>query len=284
MTVHPRSLPATPRAREPMSQGTLPLDRIATRPDVLARQTADLDHALVRELVDALRREVQLDRILVWREEGPDGTLTGRFVLLDGEHRLAAYRIAGKRSGRDRKVPVSTLTGPLMEAQLHALAANVRRKLGLTKVQRMDRGWQLVWEHGEALSKSRLARAAGIGVSTVAKMRARRLVMVETGAVPSGEWRRDKGSRAYEGWTDDVPLARREAIAAALPPLRQHLRRKPQLPVEFVAQQLEELVGKFMLESVAHWIAGPYQMDPFEEGAEELDPRRDLEADPQADF
>lgn len=128
-------------------------------------------------MADTVRRTGRLDDLLVWLEEDQEGGPTGRYVLLDGAHCLAAYRSAWGQSAGGRKVPVSVCRGPLMEAQLYTLRADGRRKLGLTKAQRMDRAWQLVWQHGYALSKERLAGAAQNGVSTVGKMRKRWLGM-----------------------------------------------------------------------------------------------------------
>ena len=60
-----------------------------------------------------------------------------------------------------------------------------------------------------------------------------------------------------------------DAIAAALPELRQLLRHKPQLPMDFVAETLKELVGQFMLKAVSNYIADPYRRDEFEGEIEE---------------
>ncbi len=266
MTAHPRPTPAAQRPKAPMIRATLPLSSITTREDVLARPTRELDHGHVREMADTVRRRDKLDDLLVWIEEDREGTPTGRHVLLDGEHRRAAYRAAWGRDAGSRKVPVSVLKGTLMEAQLHALLANVRRKLGLTKAERMDRAWQLVWEHGYALSKDRLAGAAQIGVSTVGKMRKRWTEMREAEQGPPGSWWKDSRPLAEE-WSSDVPQARRDAIKALVPELRKLLRRKPQLPTDYLSDVLADLLGPYALAGVVGYLTREeLEGDPGTEG------------------
>ena len=63
-----------------------------------------------------LRNTGRLDPVLVWQEADDKGSPTGRFVLLDGHYRLAAYRAeqsAGKIEGRG--IPAVMLTGNRMD-------------------------------------------------------------------------------------------------------------------------------------------------------------------------
>lgn len=272
MTFYSRPAPEARRSTPPMTRANLPLSSIVICKDVLARIYSELEHRHVREMADTVRRTGKLDDLLVWLEEDHEGKPTGRYVLLDGEHRIAAYQTAWGRTAKDRKVPVGVFKGSRMEAQLRAIAANVRRKLGLSKAQRMDRAWQLVWEHGYALSKERLAGAAHIGVSTVGKLRKRWTEMKAAGDEPTGEWWRDSRPMA-EDWTADVPQARKDAINALLPELRKQLRRKPQLPTEYLVEVLKALLGDHALYHVIDALT--------EDTGEDIEP---AEIDPDSDY
>lgn len=143
----------------------------------------------------------------------------GQFVMSPDR---AAWRAAAEGG---RGVPVAVLKGPRMEAQLLALASNVRRKLGLTKAERTNASWRLVWEHGYSLSKTRLARAADVSDGTVGTMRRRWQAMLKAGEEPSFDWRSDMGDKP--AGAPEVDGKRRAAIADATIVLRRLLLRAP---------------------------------------------------------
>lgn len=81
---------------------TITMSDIVGRDELNVRGYLSPQH--VHELRQALRRGSKFGPLLVWRETGQDGTPTGKFVLLDGRHRLAALQ----------EDPVNT-SGPMPE-------------------------------------------------------------------------------------------------------------------------------------------------------------------------
>lgn len=262
MTPHPRPVPASPRARNALPRAALPLGSIVIRDDLRVRASPQLDPRHVQELAATVRRRNRLDDLLVWTEETPEGAPTGRYVLLDGRHRLEAYRIAWRSSeDRSQGAPVSIFTGPRMEARLQALSSNVRRKLGLTKAERMDAAWRMVWDYGAALSKSRLAGAANVSDRTVGNMRARWQEMLATGQEPTFDWRQDKGDPPCG--VQDMDQERQASIKAATAELRRLLLRRPRPSTEFLTEVASDLFGTNDLHWIADYILGGDIEDEF---------------------
>ena len=86
----------------------------------------------VADLRRALRNGGELDPVLVFA--------AGRwFYLIDGHHRLQAYRREDKRD-----IPVEAFEGTPEEAVLAARKANSRAKLSMTNLERQNAAWQLV--------------------------------------------------------------------------------------------------------------------------------------------
>lgn len=70
-----------------------------------------------------------------------------------------------------------------------------------------------------------------------------------------------------EDWSDAVPQERRDAINPAMPELRKLLRRKPQLPVEYLGDVLTNLLGPYALACVVGYLAREEpEDDPSTEG------------------
>jgi ParB-like chromosome segregation protein Spo0J len=91
---------------------------------------------------------------------------TGKqFYVMDGHHRLAAYRAAGWKAS----IPVRVFTGSLQEAREAALADNVRDKLPMTPLEKQEAAWSLV--KMEAYTKAREAQLSGASRSNVQIMR-----------------------------------------------------------------------------------------------------------------
>lgn len=143
-----------------------------------------IDKGHVRGLAQTLRTVGDLDPVLVWREADNAGQPTGRHILLDGRHRLAAYATA--KRGREG-VPAAVLTGDRAEAMLAAVRANSREHLPLTKSERMDAAWRLVRLPGKRLTVPTVARAAGVAPRTVDNMRKRWSVMQAAGKDATGQ-------------------------------------------------------------------------------------------------
>lgn len=120
------------------------------------------DHTHVSALLDVLKRGGSLKPITLWRcGEGA--------ILIDGHHRLHAYKQRQKQLRQPVLVPVEWFRGSLDEALEQAAAANNEVKLPLNSQQRKNFGWRLVILNRH--SKAEIAKMAGISERTVANMR-----------------------------------------------------------------------------------------------------------------
>lgn len=137
----------------------VPVTEIETLPELFQpRGRVELDEHHVGELERGLKISGDLDPILVkW--------IGARAHLIDGHHRLEAYR----RSGDGRLIPVRAFDGSVTEAVLEAGRANSRAKLPMSPKERQSYAWRLVLLGG--YTKSKTAEAAGISERQVAIMR-----------------------------------------------------------------------------------------------------------------
>lgn len=161
-------LPSSP-TEEP---DRLPLSDIVEIPSVFQVRGEQTDEHHAGALLDFLRRGADLKPVTVWR--CGDGA-----VLIDGHHRLHAYR---RLKGCDKSattIPVIWFRGSLDEAIRAAAEANNEVKLPLNTEQRMNFGWRLVIL--DRYSKKEIATMAGISERSVANMRAVKKTLQEDG-------------------------------------------------------------------------------------------------------
>jgi hypothetical protein len=157
------------------------------------------DASMVRVLAQRVRTSGRLDPVLLWQEQDADGVTSGRLLLLDGRHRLAAYRSAWKS---DRKVPAVVLHCTRHHALLAAVRANTRETLPLTAQERADAAWRLV-RAPEGFTVRETSEASGVSPRTVDNMRKRAKEMNASGREPTGTWWRDK--QDHNGEIDEKP-------------------------------------------------------------------------------
>jgi ParB-like chromosome segregation protein Spo0J len=113
----------------------------------------------VRTLVRALRdNEEPFEALVVFPIES-------RFYVVDGHHRLAAY----KKVRWKRPIPVRVFEGTLEEARLAALDGNVRDKLRMSGPEKREAAWKLVREG--KLSKAGIVKRGVASEGTVGAMR-----------------------------------------------------------------------------------------------------------------
>lgn len=134
----------------------LPLSAITLVPDLF--QSRGMSEAHVHELARAVTSGRSLEPVTVVRV----GT---EAILIDGHHRIAAYR----RAKVDTPIPVAAFKGTLEEAVLEAGRANSRAKLTMSVQERMDYAWRLVRMGG--FSKKQVVEAAVVSDGQVAEMR-----------------------------------------------------------------------------------------------------------------
>lgn len=156
--------------------------------------------------------------------------IAGEWWLADGHCRLAAYRLAE----REGPVPVKVVVGRPTQVYGIALKENRRRKLNLSKRDRLEAAWQIVLrfplgstEGGppEAPSVRSIARDSGASSSTVKNMRDRLRseypdwVEGREGDEPQTTWAEElsvRSRRRSETWTEELAELRLEKDATAL--------------------------------------------------------------------
>ncbi len=118
---------------------------------------ASLAH--IRELARALAdRSKPFDALLI--------TAVGkRFYVVDGHHRLAAYRAVGW----SESIPVEVFSGSLAEAEDEALRRNVFTKLPMSTQSKLEKAWGYVQR--DKHSKRVIAELTTVAKSTVGNMR-----------------------------------------------------------------------------------------------------------------
>jgi ParB-like chromosome segregation protein Spo0J len=156
-----------------------------------------LDH--IEELARVLRTQGRpLDPILVT----PVGK---RFFVVDGHHRLSAYR-AEKWS---EAIPVEVLDAPFKEARETAIALNIKNKLPMTKNDKYELAWDLV-KSGD-YSKSKIMEMTTVADGTVANMRRTLRSLEESEAYSENmSWRQARRHQSaadkqdYDEWVDQA--------------------------------------------------------------------------------
>jgi hypothetical protein len=138
------------------------LRSITTKTETFQFRHVEVDQHHVDELATVLETGRPLDRLTLWTD--PE---TGELVVVDGHHRLAAYRQVEWRG----KIPADIYSCGIEEARLMALRENGKTRLPLTKDERMDAAWALVCLGSEVYSKRVIQENTGVGNGTVATMR-----------------------------------------------------------------------------------------------------------------
>lgn len=213
------------------------------------------DTAHAKGLAQTLRTVGDLDPVLVWQEVDADGLPTGRLVLLDGHHRLAAYATA---KGQRAMIPAVVLTGDRTGAMIAAVQANSRESLPWTKSEHLDAAWRLVRLPGKRITVPAVAKAAGVGAATVDRMRKRWRVMQAEAMEATGQWWRDRHDELPEmkdrpKMTDAERNAAIEQLAGAI---NKALGKMPWQDQNLAAEALQRAVGTHKLRSMAEWLFG----------------------------
>ena len=161
---HPTATPI-----EPSAALLLPGPAAASR--LLRLQLKDLIHEAaftprlglakghVHELARTHRHGTELDPIKVWRE--PE---TGRLIILDGRHRVAAYRM-----NKAKNIPARLFEGDRKDARLEAAKDNAKTSFPWTTTERTRYAWGLVIDC--AGSKKEIVQASNISTGTVTRLR-----------------------------------------------------------------------------------------------------------------
>jgi hypothetical protein len=149
-------------------------------------------------MVAALKAGRTLPAVLVYRAGG-------RNLLLDGHHRIEAYRAAKVAA----PVPVEWFKGTPGEAILEARARNSATKLPMSSAERHDDAWRLVrlGRH----SKAEICGAANVSRGSVDAMRKALRALGPDEAIECKTWRRARAQAEGKGGKQDMTTDERQA-------------------------------------------------------------------------
>ncbi|AOZ69950.1 hypothetical protein LPB142_11960 [Rhodobacter xanthinilyticus] len=218
------------------------------------------DPAHKADLASTLRNTGRaLDPVLLWQ---PNADKPETLVLLDGEHRVAAYQ-AAKWLG---EIPALILVGVDRRAALGAaLKANSKRTLGLTQAERMDAAWRFVREPVTPRFKVReIAFLADVSERAVKYMRSRFRTMHEEKIEITGSWARDRKTMAEsDDWAGGLDEAERRAeierLAADIRDLvdrRKHPERAILCESEAVYEAIQVALGEQAMKAMLAYLLG----------------------------
>ncbi|MEL7378769.1 MAG: ParB N-terminal domain-containing protein [Pseudomonadota bacterium] len=156
------------------------------------RVGGELNEEHVENLARFAKKGRPLDPVWVW-ERSP-----GCFVLMQGHHRIEAYR----RSGWTDPIPVMVHCCSEEEALCKALSGNIKDVQSLTRADKLNVAWRYTVH--TSLKKKEVADEAGVCERTVGNMRQCRDSLLESGdftrrTLPC-EW-----GEARELWTERSP-------------------------------------------------------------------------------
>jgi len=175
-------------------------DAIRQEPDLF--QPRPIAERHISELIRAIGVAGKLDAVTVIQ-------VGAHAVLIEGHHRMAAYRRAGIVEG----IPVAYFAGGLEAAVLESGRANSKAKLSMTNEDRQNCAWR--WVQLGIHSISQIATSSGVSVRQVSTMRKVLKHLGEDAAAQETWW---KAQRAFNGieasaWSDDEVEERIEAQA-----------------------------------------------------------------------
>ncbi len=228
---------------------------IVVDPDFTSRQYG-LESTHVRTLAQIVRSGSPLDRVVLWRDPS---TGANGLTLLDGAHRLAAYRTAGW-SG---PVPAMIVECGRKEALLRAAGANTKDRLGMSRNEKQDNAWKLVRMDGVNFSKVELAKATGVSPRNIVRMRMRwKALQSRPEMNVTGQWWRDQKDDQPENLSlEELTLSERSAaIREQAAKVRNLMDRRQGNPIladgGAVFQIIEVAFGTRWAEAFAEWTLG----------------------------
>ena len=144
--------------------GRRPASKLFTLPDIFQpRGSRGFNKSFARRLKARLEQQGKLDKIDVL-------PVSGGYIVVDGHHRLFAYRSLGRGY-----IPVRVLTASPRDAALHASRVNGKEQLLMNDRQRSERAWKLFLTG--KFSQSEIARHAVVSQRHVEHMaRARKYI------------------------------------------------------------------------------------------------------------
>jgi hypothetical protein len=232
----------------PKSQ-TVPLCQIVGDDNRFNHRSCGLSRTHRDTLLRKIVSGVTLDPIWVWYEVDESGNGTAKFILMDGRHRLEAYKAKVKvdiQRGKapEHKVRVHLFEGSETMAALKALQLNSKDKLSLTHMEKLDAAWSIVKRDTKAeATKPMVASAAGISQRTVLKMRNKRTAIIDAGEDLPETWTLARQWPEEAEWTPPSDEEREETIAIIAQNLQNILKKTRCRDVETIGDAVARALG-----------------------------------------
>lgn len=240
----------------------LSLSTIDTRPDDFQFRTFELDQYHVEKLQEAHQRGADLGRIDVWKD--PEDS---QYYVLDGHHRLEAYR----RAGQVHTANVTVHEGPYHRVRLVALKQNTQARLPMSDVERSNAAWRLVAgqekdKDPDRYSKAELAKLTQRSERTIANMRATAIALLKDDQELPDSWlqamrlkREGKQGEMSEEDRQDWVEAKAAEIDAEIGPA---IFRYASLFPEAFQQVLQQRMGSMFDVMIDYHAPPTYEPDP----------------------
>lgn len=155
----------------PEKPAKLSPDAVKMEPKVFQQRSLegfiDDSESHIGKLMDAIRfaRGNEIEPLDIW-------WAGRRWVVVDGHHRLKAYRRLEsdpKARMKSVRVPVRVFEGTLAQAIAKSVEGNSKDKLPMSKEEKSDAAWRMVCM--DVMSKPEIATASSRSEATVARMR-----------------------------------------------------------------------------------------------------------------
>lgn len=206
------------------------------------------DH--VENLLEAIKSSPQheLDPITVW--------WSGKcFRVIDGHHRLEAYRRAAKQpKHRTEAIPVTVFEGSIERAIAEAIKGNAKDKLSMTREDKLNAAWRMSIDGG--ISRKDVWKYTGASTGSVSAMRRKLTELQKTyptswrDVAMSQTWQEIRaGDRASP--LDDYDVWQKEEIRRGIQTLRKEFPRGKLLKNPDLAYRIFEGYSPNLVSNVA---------------------------------
>jgi hypothetical protein len=249
---------------------TLRLDDI-TDDDRFNHRSGRISQTHVDTLSRTLRGKRKLDPIWVWREVNTNGQATGALILMDGRHRLAAYKDCFIKSGKERylSIPSHIYEGSEVTAALQALAQNSKDKLALSLTEKLDAAWMIVARDlANEATKPMVAAAAGISQRTVLNMRNKRNEIIKASEQLPDTWHKARIWPEESDWVRPTDAELEVQIEELKGAFQEAIRSTRSRDSDVIAEAFHRAVGEPNIRYVLDYLRGSDE-DDYEEFADD---------------
>lgn len=168
-TVQPRKPFTASPTRIPLEQLEVMLS--VFQPRVVGDTYATESH--IGALMTAMMNETGnvLDPVLIWWSGK-------RWLILDGHHRLEAYKRLREQGKGAKVIPVTAFKGTLHQAHLKTIELNAKDRLSMDSDDKMTKAWHLVMLDKD-MSVRQISSICKVGKSSISRMNTERNKLIE---------------------------------------------------------------------------------------------------------